>query len=173
MTVLRASWLLLLSLSASAGALANPPPAKAFFTKRPLNSEVREEVTSAIFSDELCFHASGFASDGEHLVEVAVFDAGGREVVRMVKNVTTRGATWGISFCPSPIPDVDMPGEWWFVATLDDANAVSASIPIAYSQVRPIKRIPAEAAVEKKQPAAKEKPVAKEYPRARQATDRK
>lgn len=167
MAPVRALVLLSLFLSMGVGALANPPPANAFFTKRQLNSEIREEITTAIFSDELCFHANGFASDGEHVVEVAVYDASGREVVRMIKNIITKGATWGVSFCPSPIPDVDVPGEWWFVATLDEANAVSASIPIAYSPARPVKRIATDAKVEKKK-SAKE---VREYPRAREATD--
>jgi hypothetical protein len=127
-----------LGLLSFAGAVfANPLPAEHWFTKRLLNSEEKVRITEATFDDHFCFHVKGFASDGEHMVEIAVYDASGREVARVFAPVQARGATWQRAFCPGPTVDVDVPGEWWFVVTLDDAPVTSASIQISFGKPKP------------------------------------
>lgn len=155
--------LCLLPVMLVGGAMANPLPAEVFFTKRLRNSEVRERITSATFDDELCLHIRGFASDGEHVTEISVFDASGREVGRYIKTVFAKGAKWRAGVCPGPVKDQDAPGEWWFTVTLDDALVASASIPVAYGE-------PRAAEPDANAPARKEPPG---YPRARKVTDRK
>jgi hypothetical protein len=117
--------------------LANPLPAEHWFTKRLPNSEERVRVTEVTFDDEFSFHVKGFASDGEHRVEIAVYDASGREKARIIAPVQAKGATWHQGFCPRAIVDVDVPGEWWFAATLDDTAVISASIQISYGKPKP------------------------------------
>jgi len=130
--------LCLLALPFVGAVLANPPPAEYKFTRRLPNSEVREEIKSATYDDvEICINLKGFASDGEHIASVTVYDASGREVSQLNKLVQAKGATWRAGFCPNPIVDVDAPGEWWFVVTLDDTPVISASIPIAYGKPKP------------------------------------
>jgi hypothetical protein len=129
--------LCLVSLVSGGISLANPLPAEYCFTTRLLNSEKWEKITEATFDDHFCFHVKGFASDGEHTVEIAVYDASGREKVRVIAPVLAKGATWQRGFCPSTIPDVDAPGEWWFVVTLDDSPVISASLQVAYGNPRP------------------------------------
>lgn len=120
----------------SGPALANPPPAEHSFTVRPPLSEERIKVTEATFDDELCFHVKGFASDGEHVYEIVVFDASGRETLRVTAPVLAKGAVWRGAICPSAKKDVDAPGEWWFVATIDDTPVISASISMGYGKRR-------------------------------------
>jgi hypothetical protein len=127
----------LLSLVFAGTAWANPLPAEHWFTKRLLNSEERERITAATFDDHFCFHVKGFASDGEHTAEIVVYDAGGRETARVISPVLAKGAVWRAGFCPDPIRDVDVPGEWWFVVTLDDSPVISASIQVAYGNPKP------------------------------------
>lgn len=129
--------LCLLSLLSGGAALANPLPAEFWFVKRPPNTEKRVKITEATFDDEFCFWVKGFASDGEHTAEITVYDASGREKARMISPVQAKGAVWRDSFCPGSIPDVDVPGEWWFVVTLDDIPVVSASIQVAYGKPKP------------------------------------
>ena len=130
--------LCLLALPFVGAAFANPPPAEYKFTRRLPNSEVREEIKSATYDDlEVCISLKGFASDGEHIVSITVYDASGREVAQFTQPVQAKGATWRAGACPNPIADVDAPGEWWFVVTLDDTPVVSASIPIAYGKPKP------------------------------------
>ena len=129
--------LCLLSLVLGSTAMANPLPAEHWFTKRLPNSEDRVRITEATFDDEFCFGVKGFASDGEHTLEIAVYDASGREKARLITPVQAKGATWQRNFCPSAISDVDVPGEWWFVATLDDTPVLSASIQVTYGKPKP------------------------------------
>jgi len=127
--------LCLMALPFVGAAWANPPPAEYRFTKRLPNSEERVEIKAATFDDlQLCFNVVGFASDGDHAAEIAVYDASGREKARLFKTVLAKGVSWSISFCPATVKDEDAPGEWWFVATLDDTPVISASIPIAYGK---------------------------------------
>jgi hypothetical protein len=158
----RVLWLLPLLLVAPA--LADALAAKAKFIKRIRNSEEWVDIKSASFDDKFCFDVTGFASDGEHVVEVAVFDAAGREVSRGIKTVIAKGASWSYSFCPGITKDVDTPGEWWFVATLDDALVASASMMISYGAASAAPAAAAPAAPAPK-PTRKEPP---RYPRARQ-----
>lgn len=132
-------------------ALANPMPVEYWFSKRPPFTEDRVRITDATFDDEVCLHIKGFASDGEHLSEITVFDAAGRETARLIGPVLARGATWRRSFCPAPIKDVDAPGEWWFVVTLDGMPVVSASILLAYG--KPKSSAPAKSAARPALPA--------------------
>jgi hypothetical protein len=109
-------------------------PVESVFTKRLPNSEERVKISEATFDDEFCIHVTGFASDGEHVVEIAVYDASGRETARIISPVEAKGAKWGQGFCPRAIKDIDAPGEWWFVVTLDDAPVVSASMLVKYGK---------------------------------------
>ena len=127
----------LLSLLLGNVTLANPLPAEHWFTKRLPNTEDRVKISEITFDDEFCFHVKGFASDGEHTVEIAVYDAGGREKARIIAPVRARGATWHQGFCPATNVDVDVPGEWWFVVTLDDAPVISTSIQVNYGKPKP------------------------------------
>jgi hypothetical protein len=79
----------------------------------------------------------GFASDGEHTVEIAVYDASGREKARVISPVQAKGAVWRDGFCPGSNVDVDVPGEWWFVVTLDDTPVISAAIQVSYGKPKP------------------------------------
>ena len=113
-----------------AGAANNPPPAEAVFVKRLPNSEEYVPIQEATFDDNFCIRLKGFASDGEHVAEIAIYDASGREISRFIKTVIAKGATWRLSICPSALPDVDAPGEWWFVSTLDDVPVISVSMRV-------------------------------------------
>jgi hypothetical protein len=157
-----ASTLCLLLLVAAPVWAEGALPAKHKFTKRLLNSEEYVDIQSATFDDHFCISVTGFASDGEHVSEISVFDASGREVSRVVKTVFAKGAKWAAGFCPSTIKDEDVPGEWWFTVTLDDALVASASIMVTYGEPK--------AAEALKPPATKEPPG---YPRARRPTERK
>jgi hypothetical protein len=129
--------LCLLWLIVAGTVLANPLPAEHCFTKRLLNSEARERITAATFDDDFCLHVKGIASDGEHTVEIAVYDASGRETARIISPVRAKGAVWHAGFCPDATRDVDVPGEWWFVVTLDDSPVISTSIQVAYGNPKP------------------------------------
>ena len=142
---------------------ADALPARHKFSKRLLNSEVYVDIQSATFDDHFCFSVTGFASDGEHVSEISVFDAAGREVSRVVKTVFAKGARWGAGFCPSTIRDEDVPGEWWFTVTLDDALVTSASIMVTHGEAKPAELVVSP-------PARKEPPG---YPRARKTSEKK
>jgi hypothetical protein len=116
---------------------ANPMPVEAKFYKRLPNSERREIVKEANFDDDLCFSLKGFASDGEHVVEVTIFDASGREVARMIAPVLAEGATWRNVVCYGFKSNRDVPGQWWYVANLDDLPVASESINIAFGKPKP------------------------------------
>jgi len=124
----------LVVILAAGPALADGLPATYKFTKRMPNTEQYVELPNATFDDHVCFEVTGFAADGEHPAEITIFDGGGREVARVFKTVTARGARWGMTFCMTPIKDEDVPGEWWFNATLDDNLAASASLMVAYGR---------------------------------------
>jgi hypothetical protein len=138
-------------------ALANPLPPEVWFTKRVRNSEVREKIASAAFEDELCFHIKGFASDGEHVSEISIFDAGGREIGRFVKTVFTKLTKWRAGACLTPVENEDIPGEWWFTVTLDGALVASASIMVVHGAPK--------AAEPAAKPQTRKEPQG--YPRAR------
>lgn len=155
-----ASAVCLLLIAAAPSLAADALPATHSFSKRLPNSERRVAITEATFDDEFCFRVTGFASDGEHVAEIAVFDASGREVARVVRTVFAQGAKWIASFCPSATKDQDVPGEWWFTATLDENLVASASMMVTYG--KPKVAGPAVS------PAVKPEPEG--YPRARKVT---
>lgn len=119
------------------GATRADTPADASFFKRQPNSEEYVPIQEATFDDDICIRAKGFASDGEHSTEIAIYDASGREFGRFLKTVVAKGATWRTSVCLVPTPDVDAPGEWWFVITLDDVPVVSKSMQVKYGKPKP------------------------------------
>lgn len=143
-----------LSVLFAGNVLGNPLPIEYWFDKRLPNSETWEKVTEATFDDKFCIRLKGFASDGEHTVEIVVYDATGRETARVIAPVQARGATWATGFCPQSIKDVDAPGEWWFVVTLDDQPVVSASIPVKYG--KPKSDVPTSISAPKPTPVRRE-----------------
>ena len=117
---------------------SNPAPATGRFERELPGSDDTVVVTSATFDDDICFKVTGFASDGEHISEIVVYDGSGREVARVIYPVTAKRARWAGGFCYRFRADRDVPGTWWYVASLDDLPAVSESIPISYG--KPVKQ---------------------------------
>ncbi|MFC4312472.1 hypothetical protein ACFPN2_25540 [Steroidobacter flavus] len=85
----------------------------------------------ATFADKIYFEFWIQADDGEHSLQVNVYDGDGREVyigqsTMVVKNGRGGGAvTYGFN------RGRDAPGTWWYVAALDDKVVVSSSLDVS------------------------------------------
>lgn len=119
-----ACFMLSLATSVAAGDSAT---AEASFFKRLPNADRIEGIVSATFDDDVCFRVRGTAANGEYLSEVTVYDGAGREVSRVMGPLRVESGRWGRIFCYG-FRDEDAPGEWWYVASLNDKPIVSESL---------------------------------------------
>ena len=122
--------IVLVVLVAAGSAPAQSPSASASFVKRSPGTETLIPVNSATLDDTVYLEMEGGAPDGDHSLEVTVYDANGREVFRGTRTVTAKGGRWGASASYGFNVARDPPGVWWYVAKLDDQPIVSESIEI-------------------------------------------
>ena len=68
--------------------------------------------------------------DGEHAVQLTIYDGLGNEVHRSTNQRNTSGGRLGRTSCYGFDEDHDAVGTWWYVVELDDEPLISASIEI-------------------------------------------
>ena len=114
------------SLASTAG-----PTGDGSFYKQFRGTERRTAVTTATFADKIYFDFVIDAEDGEHPLQVNIYDGEGREVLNAQSTLVVsdgRGRA-GISYGFKR--GRDAPGTWWYVVALDGTIAVSSSIAVS------------------------------------------
>ena len=117
-------------LVAAGSAPAQSPSASASFVKRNPGTETYVPIKSATLDDNVYLAMEGEAPDGDHSLEVTIYDANGREAFRGTTTVTAKDGRWR-SRVRYGFNARDPTGVWWYVAKLDDQPVASESIEIA------------------------------------------
>ena len=123
--------LLLAGLCASISAQAVDPTATTEFQIEDPVTHHRKPVLEARLDQYVCLSIQAeLVPDGEHSVQLTIYDGLGNEVHKSVNHKTVSDHSLGTTICHGFDENHDVPGTWWYVIELDDKPLVSASIEI-------------------------------------------
>lgn len=100
------------------------------FTKQVQGTDRRIAINEARFADRVFFQFSIAATDGEHALDLNVYDGEGREVYNSQSTLVARSGRAGGSVSYGFDAYRDAPGTWWYVAAIDGKIVVSSSIQV-------------------------------------------
>jgi len=122
---------LLAGLCASISVEAVEPTATAEFQIEDPVTHHRTPALEARLDQYVCLSIQAeLVPDGEHSVQLTIYDGLGNEVHRSVNHRTVSDPSLGTTICHAFDEDHDVPGTWWYVVELDDKPLVSTSIEI-------------------------------------------
>jgi hypothetical protein len=123
--------LLLAGLCASVSAEAVDPTASAEFQIEDPVTHHRTPALEARLDQYVCLSIQAeLVPDGEHSVQLTIYDGLGNEVHKFVTHKKVRSASLDTGLCHGFDEDNDAAGTWWYVVELDDKPLVSTSIEI-------------------------------------------
>jgi hypothetical protein len=111
---------------------ATAPQATGTFVRVDRVTKKWAVIDSAYLGEkDVCFDLeSTFTPDGDHVLQVTIYDGGGREVYQARSTVTARRARWGDRTCVEGDVYRDLAGTWWYVAELDGEPLVERSLKV-------------------------------------------
>jgi len=94
---------------------ATVPLASGTFVRVDRVAKKSTVIDSAYLGEEdICFDLeSTFTPDGDHELQITIYDGGGREVYQAHGTVTARGAAWDHRVCHGMDIERDLAGTWW------------------------------------------------------------
>jgi hypothetical protein len=110
---------------------AENPTSSGIFFKQVPGTDRQIPIDDATLADKVYFHILIGAEDGEHSLQVNVYDGSGREVFRAESVLLAEGGRGGVSVSYSFNARRDAPGTWWYVAALDEKVVVSNSLEVS------------------------------------------
>ena len=123
--------LLLAGLCASVSAEAVEPTATVEFQIEDPVTRHRTPALEARLDQRVCISIQPvLVPDGEHSLQVTIYDGLGNEVHKVVTHKNVPNASLDTLFCHGFDEDNDAVGTWWYVVELDDKPLVSTSIEI-------------------------------------------
>jgi len=127
---LRISLLVLLFVSLPVSLLAAAPTgAGSFFVKAP-GSEREIPISNATFKDQVYFRVHVHANDGDHAMQITIYDGSGREVCNAESTLFVKDGT-GVDITSYGFSSKrDASGTWWYVAAVDGKVVASESLNV-------------------------------------------
>lgn len=101
------------------------------FFKQVPGTDRQIPITGATFADKVFFRYVISAEDGEHSLQVNVYDGSGREVYNSESTLVVKGGRAGGALSYGFNRSRDSPGKWWYVAALDDTVVVSSALDVS------------------------------------------
>jgi hypothetical protein len=118
-------------LCTSFGVEAAGPTATAVFEIQDPVTHKYKPATDARLDQYLCLRIDAvLVPDGEHSVQLTIYDGLGNEVIRSTRRGYSSNLTLGRIHCLGFDEDHDAPGTWWYVVELDGQPLLSASIEV-------------------------------------------
>jgi hypothetical protein len=110
---------------------AKDPTGIGSFSKDVPGTDRRIPIGAATLADRVYFHFFVLAEDGEHALQVNVYDGDGREVYRSESTLLVEGGQGGRGVMYGFDTRRDAPGTWWYVAALDERVVLSNSLEVS------------------------------------------
>lgn len=124
--------LLLLACFPGAALWANGPTGEARFSKQIPGTDRRASMPAqATLADQIFFEYRIQAKDGDHSIQVNIYDGDGREVYNSSSTLAVRSGRGAGAVSYGFDRTRDAPGTWWYVAALDDKVVVSSSLDVS------------------------------------------
>jgi hypothetical protein len=124
--------MLLLACFPAAALWAGGPTGEARFSKQIPGTDRRAWTSAhATFADQIYFEYRIQAEDGEHSLQVNVYDGEGREVYNAQSTLVVSSGRGDGAISYGFKGNRDAPGTWWYVAALDDKVVVSSSLDVS------------------------------------------
>jgi hypothetical protein len=121
----------MLSLAKEPSTLLKEPHGFGFFTRTEKNADKHFSIAKAKLTDTVYFGVAITIANGDHVFEVTVYDGSGREVYRSENAVFAKARTVQRLTHYGFDPSRDVPGEWWYVASIDKQIVVSMMLPVS------------------------------------------
>ena len=100
------------------------------FTKLVPGTDKRVAAENVTLADKIYFQILVVADDGDHSLQVNIYEGEGREVYNSESTLTARGGQAGVAVSYSFNAARDAPGLWWYVAAVDGKVVLSKSLEV-------------------------------------------
>jgi hypothetical protein len=101
------------------------------FAKQVPGTDRQTPITRAALSDKVFYKFTITAPDGEHSLQVTIYDGNGTEVYHSESTLLVRSGKGAVSVSYGFDSDRDPPGVWWYVVALDDNVLLSDSLEVS------------------------------------------
>jgi hypothetical protein len=118
----------------STAVLAEIPQAQGGFSRQVRGTDRRVPIASAAISDQVYWNVYVKAADGDHHLQITIYDGAGREVCNIERATEAEAGEAREAASCGFDPARDAPGTWWYVAALDDQIVLSNSLTVSGSR---------------------------------------
>jgi hypothetical protein len=104
------------------------------FAKQVPGTDRQVPISRAVLTDKVFYKFVITAPDGEHLLQVTIYDGKGTEVYHSQSTLVVRSGERAASVSYGFDTNRDSPGMWWYVVALGDNVVLSNSLEVSRSR---------------------------------------